>query len=1143
MTLVERLRLLDPADLWNLAPKSVLMHAAGLLSTGEPVAWGWTGQQLEAEFPLRLDTLVCRLRLNQQKLDAVCDCSKPQPCQHHIAVLMLVVHLLKDFNAFGRYPNRVLAEKLKLVLTAGSHGSQSAPPTPTLPPQKHLFLNPKAQQVISYRVSFAPNAENVVATAPSAVSSFTSAWTHTLEEEDRFWAWFTGPAKKLPVFIGLEPGPVEVKGKGRHDYDGRLLFDLVGDVITIRRRLFLDGQPVEGRWHEVGLGFVFLESSKALARVQPQCSWHRLPDLLKALTVNELGSRPKPLYTLEDRIVKVPRAAWNAAGISWSPHGCDFAVNGAPSLPQAATEAQPSINLVPSSPPGTLQVEVCVKQEDILLPGIQSLIPVERLVHSIYPDPSLLGSGQRSTEVMGAIYRCWLCQEPHEAAAILEDIRQSNSFKNLHQRRAAANIVDEIGVSPAWQQEPPDTSVLLVLSSGQWALARDGIQQAAIATALVHEVLGASYGCHWREYFPASPLIAEFSVQGATALQHLEKLMLACQARGIRLTYASNLISLSKLSLSVRALTGKKIDFFELKPEVRSGQELIPQERWDQIINTGVYLDENGTLRVIDIESISALARVKRVIAVQAGEADDEQELLQIPRLRILDWLSLRKHGVHCDIPQEDQALLESLLQFDQLQREPLPSVKATLRPYQHDGYSWLAFLYRHGFGACLADDMGLGKTLQTITLLAAIKEGIVQPLSQTDGKPRPHLLVLPPTLLFNWQSEIRTFYPSLYVHPYTGKGRSLTGIREGVVLTTYDLVRRDIDLLKNKEFDCIIFDEAQAVKNALGERARAMRQLNGRFKLCLTGTPLENHAGEYFSIIDLALPGLLGDRKDFLSSLRNDAGVFDILDRAKPFVLRRTKEKILKELPPKIESDIHLELTEEQKQYYTRAVGEVRQEVLAAYKDKTAQQAGIVALAALTRLRQICVSPALLDPNNTECSPKIGYLCGQLEEIVSEGHAALVFSQFTRALDHLEHHLRDTGIAFQRLDGSTPTDNRRKLVENFQKQTGPAVFLISLRAGGAGLNLTRASYVFHLDPWWNPAVENQASDRAHRMGQQNTVFIQRLLMLNTIEEKIMQLKVRKRALFDQVMQGTITSTEGTGTLMTKDDFKYLLEG
>jgi non-specific serine/threonine protein kinase len=286
----------------------------------------------------------------------------------------------------------------------------------------------------------------------------------------------------------------------------------------------------------------------------------------------------------------------------------------------------------------------------------------------------------------------------------------------------------------------------------------------------------------------------------------------------------------------------------------------------------------------------------------------------------------------------------------------------------------------------------------------------------------------------------------------------------------------------------------------------------------------------------------LFGDYQTFLQAQKNAELEFKPIDRARPFVLRRTKERILKELPPKVESDMHLDLTEEQKRFYTRAVADVRAEVLAAFKDKTAQQAGIVALAALTRLRQICVSPALIDPTHQEMSPKMSYLIDKLQELQSEGHAALVFSQFTKSLDLLDMHLADAKIDRLRLDGSTPQQKRKALVESFQNGKGPGLFLISLKAGGAGLNLTRASYVFHLDPWWNPAAENQASDRAHRMGQQQTVFIQRLLMRHTIEEKIMQLKQQKRAVFDQVLGGVESDRATTGSIITREDLRFLLE-
>ncbi len=282
-----------------------------------------------------------------------------------------------------------------------------------------------------------------------------------------------------------------------------------------------------------------------------------------------------------------------------------------------------------------------------------------------------------------------------------------------------------------------------------------------------------------------------------------------------------------------------------------------------------------------------------------------------------------------------------------------------------------------------------------------------------------------------------------------------------------------------------IVFDEAQAIKNIFADTTGAVRQLKGRFKVALTGTPVENHVGEYFSIMDLVLPGLLGEYREFQGKAREDlTAVLPLLrERTKPFMLRRTKEHILKELPPKVENDVYLELTDEQKRFYNRTVQEVRATIDAAYRGKTASQARIIALTAIMRLRQICLTPQLLLPDLRGPSPKVEFLKDKLEELFSESHSALVFSQFTSFLDVVEAELRVKGIPLLRLDGSTPVVKRKEIVGAFQGSAAPSVFLLSLKAGGQGLNLTRATYVFHLDPWWNPAVENQASDRSHRIG------------------------------------------------------------
>ena len=357
-------------------------------------------------------------------------------------------------------------------------------------------------------------------------------------------------------------------------------------------------------------------------------------------------------------------------------------------------------------------------------------------------------------------------------------------------------------------------------------------------------------------------------------------------------------------------------------------------------------------------------------------------------------------------------------------------------------------------------------------------------------------------------------------------------------MLTTYDIVRRDITLLKKRKFDVAIFDEAQTIKNYRSSRARAARQISATFRLCLTGTPVENHLGEYFSIIDLALPRLLGDYRDFTESVKNNPDAPQ-LKRALPFVLRRKKEGLLTELPPLVESDIYLELSDFQKELYTRTVAEVREEVAEAYATKPAGQAGIAALAALNKLRLACIDPLLVAPSSHEVGPKMRYPRSTLREIVEEGHAALVFSQFTRALDLVGTQLRAAGLPYLRLDGKTPPADRGDLVSRFQDKGETSIFLISLRTGAAGLNLTRATYVFHLDPWWNPAVEEQATARAHRFGQLNSVSLQRLLMRHTVEEKMVELKARKKVLYTKIMDAA--EARSAATTLTASNIAELL--
>jgi len=602
----------------------------------------------------------------------------------------------------------------------------------------------------------------------------------------------------------------------------------------------------------------------------------------------------------------------------------------------------------------------------------------------------------------------------------------------------------------------------------------------------------------------------------------------------VRIFFEEQPLRLAEWECEVDA-TRSSIDWFELRPEIRCNGASIDEALLEKALSRGGVVERNGAIEILSEES---LKRLKALYELVKGRRGVKREVVRIPRLQILDWILLRKNGVSVRLSPEDERIISRLARFQRIEQKPLPEgLRAILRGYQREGCDWLSFLYENRFGACLADDMGLGKTLQALSLLAGIREGMVESHNKFV---HTHLIIVPPSLLFNWESEIERFYPNFKVYTYQGKERTVDFRGFDIVLTSYGLVRRDIDKLKDVHFDVVIFDEAQTIKNIYANTTGAVRQLKTSFKLALTGTPVENHIGEYYSIMDLVLPGLLGEYDLFKSQAKQEAAsFFDIvIARTKPFILRRTKEETLRELPPKIETDFYLDLTEKQKGLYHKTIEAVKSTIDEAYRTKTAAQAKIIALTALLKLRQICLSPQLLLREAKEVSPKIEFLKARLTKLYDEGHHALVFSQFTSFLDLVEKEIQDHGFNLLRLDGSTPVKTRKRLVEGFQKSDHPTVFLLSLKAGGQGLNLTKATYVFHLDPWWNPAVESQASDRAHRIGQKNTVIITRILMKHTIEEKMMELKKRKLRLYKAILE----SPSQAGRLsIRKEDFEFLL--
>jgi SNF2 family DNA or RNA helicase len=493
----------------------------------------------------------------------------------------------------------------------------------------------------------------------------------------------------------------------------------------------------------------------------------------------------------------------------------------------------------------------------------------------------------------------------------------------------------------------------------------------------------------------------------------------------------------------------------------------------------------------------------------------------QLPPSAAPDVLALSR-TLDTPPPPKFAQLAERLMGFTGVPAAALPSdLTAELRPYQRRGVDWLCFMRDAGLGALLADDMGLGKTLQALTAV--------------NGRT---LVIAPTSVVHNWLAEARRFRPGLRAALYHGPGRKLDAAAE-LVVTSYALLRLDVDVLAQKRWDTVVLDEAQNIKNPDSQVAQAAGRLDAGFRLALSGTPIENRLDELWSLMRFLSPGFLGSREGFAERYarpiaQGDAEVAgELRGRIKPFVLRRKKQEVAPELPPRIEVVLRCELDAEERAVYDT----VRAASLANVVDKLAAGGSVLeALEALLRLRQAVCHPGLVPGQQAERSTKVDVLVETLSEAAEEGHRALVFSQWTSLLDKVEPHLRAAGLDFVRLDGATR--DRAEVVARFQAADGPPVMLISLKAGGAGLNLTAADHVFLLDPWWNPAVEDQAADRAHRIGQTRSVIVHRLVAAETVEERILMLQESKRALVAAALDG---EGAGVGEGLSRDDLLGLL--
>lgn len=562
----------------------------------------------------------------------------------------------------------------------------------------------------------------------------------------------------------------------------------------------------------------------------------------------------------------------------------------------------------------------------------------------------------------------------------------------------------------------------------------------------------------------------------------------------------------------------QKVTIADVKKALANRQQFVPLE--------------DGTLGILPEEWIKKYSLLFRV-----GEGKQNQLKLSKYHMSVIDELYENRSEEELVVKLEEK--YEQLRGFNKIKEIEVPKHLAhILRPYQEHGFHWLNYLAEIGWGGILADDMGLGKTVQALSYLHYYKE--------QHGKLQA-LVVCPTTLMFNWENEIKKFTPALTYHIHHGGERTRLKdhfLQYNVVITTYGTLRSDIKMMVELPLDYVVLDESQAIKNPSSKVTKAASLLNAKHKICMSGTPLQNNTFDIFAQMNFLNPGMLGSMEFFRQEFAIPIDKFGEADRKDhlrkllfPFILRRTKEQVAKDLPEKMETVLFCEMQEEQRNIYDAYRNDFRDKILGTIESNGIQKSQLTILQGLMKLRQICDSPSIM--NETEKFPnhsiKLEEIGREITENISN-HKALIFSQFLGMLALIKEKLKELEVDFEYFDGSTTAIDREKAIQRFQNDEKCRVFLISLKAGGVGLNLTAADYVYIVDPWWNPAVEQQAIDRTHRIGQTKSIFAYRMICKDTIEDKIMQLQEKKRIL----ARDLITDDEGFVKSLSREDVEYL---
>lgn len=576
------------------------------------------------------------------------------------------------------------------------------------------------------------------------------------------------------------------------------------------------------------------------------------------------------------------------------------------------------------------------------------------------------------------------------------------------------------------------------------------------------------------------------------------------------------------------------LDWFDAKVEIEFGDQRVGIADIKRALagkQSFVQLGD-GTLGILPDEWLK-----KYSLLFKVGDGRSDKLRLSKYHMSVIDELYENRNEEELSFALDEK--YERLKEFKNIPEIPAPAeVSAVLRPYQLAGYQWLSYLNDVGWGGILADDMGLGKTVQALTMLDHYRA--------TNGTIKA-LVVCPTTLIYNWQNEVKKFTPSLTYHIHHGNTRSRSAEElqnNNIIITTYGTLRSDIQLFLKILFDYVVLDESQAIKNPSSKVTKAASLLTAKNRICMSGTPLQNNTFDIYAQMNFLNPGLLGSMEFFRNEFATPIDKFGEQEQKDhlrkllyPFILRRTKEQVAKDLPEKTETILFCEMETEQRKIYEAYRNSYRDKIMGTIENEGINRSQLTILQGLMKLRQICDSPAIL--NEDEKFPNHSIKLDELTREISENigdHKALIFSQFLGMLSLIREKLKEQNIPFEYFDGSTSATDREKAIQNFQNNDECRVFLISLKAGGVGLNLTAADYVYIVDPWWNPAVEQQAIDRTHRIGQTKNIFAYRMICIDTIEDKILQLQERKKVLAREL----ITDDSGFVKSLTRADVEYL---